>query len=430
MIGTPPANTNNALLDSGRSVIAVLILSLNFGVVFFDRNAVGFLVPFIQPDLQLSNTQIGALAAALALTWAISGYVIGHFADSHGRRKLIIITSTLIFSLSSFISGLAWSFATLLMARLLMGLAEGGVMPVSQSLTSDLVSERRRGLAMGVMQAFGSNLLGGVVAPLVLIALATQLGWRTTFYLTAIPGLICVLLMAWLVPDQERTHLDDTTTGGPGEPLSLLKLLNRNVVLCCIISICLVSYNSICWYFVPLFLTAERGLSPETMSWLLAMLGFSAVVTAFAIPALSDKWGRKPVMILFSLVGVIMPLSALFLPANFALLAVGFFIGWAVLGVYPIFMSIIPMETVGMASAAKVLGLVVGIGELGGGVFGPGLAGYAADLTDLTAPLWIMGGLTIVSAILSLGLHETAPARRKGGSSAARPATGLKETVK
>lgn len=398
-----------------QSMLAILVLSINFGVVFFDRNAVGFLVPFIQKDLDLNNTEIGALAGSLALTWALSGYFIGHLADQIGRRKLIVMVATAIFSLSSFISGLAWSFATMLVARLLMGLAEGGVMPVSQSLTADLVSEKRRGLAMGAMQAFGSNLFGGMIAPLVLVGLATQFGWRTTFYLTAIPGLISVALMAWLVPDPPLGHKGPVDAEGhvlgDGGPRGLKDLLGRNVLLCCVISVCLVAYNAICWYFVPVFLTEFRGLGPQEMSWLLATLGLSAVFTGFAIPALSDKWGRKPTMILFSLIGLLMPFSALFLPASFLTLAPGFFIGWAILGVYPIFMSIIPVETVGSASAAKVLGLVVGAGELFGGVLGPAVAGFVADQTDLTAPLWIMAGLALIGALLSLGLTETAPAR-------------------
>jgi len=396
-----------------RPALAVLILSLNFGIVFFDRNAIGFLVPFIQSDLKMSSSQIGMLAAVLALTWAISGYVIGHFADHHGRRKLIIIISTTIFSFSSFITGVTWSFATLLVARLLMGLAEGGVMPVSQSLTADIVPEHRRGLAMGVMQAFGSNLLGGMIAPLLLVGLAGHYGWRTTFYMTALPGLACVLLMTWLVPD---ASVSSSRAEALDEPGGVMRLLRGNVLLCCLISVCLVAYNSICWYFVPLFLTETKGMAPQAMSWLIATLGFSAVVTAFTIPALSDKWGRRPVMILFTLVGLIMPLSAIILPPVFWRLSPWFFVGWTVLGVYPIFMSIIPVETVGKRDAAKVLGLVVGAGELFGGVLGPIVAGVAADMTDHTAPLWIMALLTAMSAVLSLALTETAPAKTRSGS--------------
>lgn len=402
-------------LGSSKVVIAVLALSINFGVVFFDRNAVGFLIPFIQPDLKLTNTEIGALAGVLAFAWAISGYAIGHLADKYGRRKLIILVSTAIFSFSSFITGIAWSFASLFVARLLMGLSEGAVMPVSQSLTSELVPETRRGLAMGAMQAFGSNLLGGMVAPLVLVGLASQFGWRATFYMTAVPGLICVGLVALLVPDSRKVRSSDGHAA-PHEPLRLSKLFGRNIVLCCLISICLVAYNSICWYFVPVFLTQERGLNAGVMSWLVAMLGLSAVCTAFLVPGLSDKLGRKPVMIVFSAIGVLMPMSALLLPASFVAMAPGFFIGWAVLGVYPIFMSIIPIETVGSASAAKVLGLVVGTGELFGGGLGPSVAGFVSDLSDLSAALWIMAALSAIAAVLSLGLIETAPARTRNAA--------------
>ena len=51
----------------------MLLLCLNFGIVFLDRNAMSYLAPFVQPDLNLSNEQIGLLASGLSLAWAISG---------------------------------------------------------------------------------------------------------------------------------------------------------------------------------------------------------------------------------------------------------------------------------------------------------------------------------------------------------------------
>lgn len=116
----------------GYQITLVALLSLTFGIVFFDRNALGFLMPFVQPDLGLTNTQIGLLAAVLASTWAISGFIVGNISDRIGRRKPILILATLVFAFSSLLSGLASSFAMLLGARLLMGVAEGGVLPVSQ----------------------------------------------------------------------------------------------------------------------------------------------------------------------------------------------------------------------------------------------------------------------------------------------------------
>src|SRR3954447_24284233 len=91
-------------------VLLVGLLSLNFGILFFDRNALNFLMPFVQPDLGLSNSQVGMLASALSLTWAISAFVVGRFSDRTGKRKSIIVAATLAFSLCSFVSGVASSF--------------------------------------------------------------------------------------------------------------------------------------------------------------------------------------------------------------------------------------------------------------------------------------------------------------------------------
>ena len=57
--------------------LLIALLSFNFGVVFFDRNALSFLTPFIQPELQLTNTQIGLFASALSFSWAVAGLFIG-----------------------------------------------------------------------------------------------------------------------------------------------------------------------------------------------------------------------------------------------------------------------------------------------------------------------------------------------------------------
>jgi len=53
----------------------MILLSLAFVFVVFDRLALNFLAPFVVPKLNLTNTQLGALAASLGLTWAVSGYV-------------------------------------------------------------------------------------------------------------------------------------------------------------------------------------------------------------------------------------------------------------------------------------------------------------------------------------------------------------------
>ena len=71
----------------GKETMLMVLLSFNFGIVFFDRNAMSRLAPFVQPDLKLTNEQVGLLASGLAFAWAISGFLIGTIADRAGHRK-------------------------------------------------------------------------------------------------------------------------------------------------------------------------------------------------------------------------------------------------------------------------------------------------------------------------------------------------------
>jgi len=58
-------------------VLLVALLSLNFGILFFDRNALSFVMPFVKADLRLTNTQVGLTASALSFAWAVSALFIG-----------------------------------------------------------------------------------------------------------------------------------------------------------------------------------------------------------------------------------------------------------------------------------------------------------------------------------------------------------------
>ena len=60
--------------------VLVGLLSFNFGVVYFDRNTLNFLMPLIQPELGLSNTQVGMLGSGLALSWALAGLGVGRLS--------------------------------------------------------------------------------------------------------------------------------------------------------------------------------------------------------------------------------------------------------------------------------------------------------------------------------------------------------------
>lgn len=383
------------------------LLSLNFGIVFFDRNAPNFLMPFIQHDLGFSNKAVGLLSSALSLTWAIAGFVVGGLSDRMGKQKIVVVWASLAFCLCSFVSGAAGSFMVLFAARLLMGVAEGGIMPVSHAMIVEEVAPARRGMAMGIGQNLGSNLLGSFVAPLVLVWIANTWGWREGFYLAALPGIVTAALIAFTLREPPREAHEHAE-----RPKVTMREAfgNRNVILCAAIAVLLVSYLVVCWAFMPLYLTKVRAMAPETMSWMMAVLGISAGLGSFLVPAISDAIGRKPVMIGFSALGMLLPLGALYYTGGSWGLAAIFFFGWGLNGLFPMFMATIPSESVDPRLAATLTGMVMGAGEVLGGVLSPFVAGAAADVWGLGAPLWIMLGLALAATVLALGLLESAPA--------------------
>ncbi len=385
----------------------MVLLSLNFGIVFFDRNAMSYLAPFVQPDLKLSNEQIGLFASGLAFTWAISGFVIGTIADRAGHRKAFLIMAVIIFSLCSVVSGLASSFLMLLGARMIMGAAEGPLMPISQSFAAAESSPERRGLNMGFVQNFGSNLFGSFVAPIAIVALANAFGWRTSFYLAAAPGLISAFLLWTLIREPK---IEIQTADKDRERMPIREMIRyHNIWLCMLIAIFTVAWMQLGWAFLPLVYTHERQLPAKTMSYLMAVLGMSATAGAFLLPGLSDRIGRKPVMIVGALCGVLVPMAALYWQGSIWILGGLLFVGWLANGISPLMMATIPSETLPARYVATTAGLVQGVGEIIGAAGGAWAAGRAADVFGLPVAMWIMGTCAVIASVLGLFLKESAP---------------------
>ena len=398
----------------------LFVLSLSFGFVFFDRNAMSFLAPFVADDLSLSNTQIGLLVSALSLTWALSGYLLGARSDRSGRRKPYLLVAVIVFSVCSFFSGLASTFFMLLAARLLMGVAEGPILPISQTLMAMNSTASRRGHNMGIMQNFGSNLLGSCIAPLLLVALASHYHWRLAFIVAGIPGLIAACMIWKYVREPREVVIAQPTTPSASQPVaagSLLELLRyRNVWLSMLIACFYVAWMVLGWAFMPVYYMNERQFGSTEMGILMSVLGASATLCSFIVPALSDRLGRRMVVVVFSLIGALTPLAALYFQGPFWMLCTVLFITWSASGVAPIFMATIPSETVPVHRIAACVGLVMGMGEVVGGVLSPVVGGWVADIHCLGGPLLLQAGCAIVVGVLGLGLIETAPLRAVGRS--------------
>ncbi len=394
----------------------IWVLTITFGFVFLDRNAANFLMPFIADDLHFNNSQIGLVASALSFTWAVAAFLGGAYSDRTGNRKNMLLIAVIAFSLCSFASGLAVSFLTLFATRLLMGLAEGPILPIAQSLVAIESTAAKRGHNMGVMQNFGSNLLGSFVAPLVLVAIASAFNWRWAFFLSGVPGLIMALLIAKYIRRPAAPESPASTAGVDPPPAGTnmgygAMLGHRNMWLCMLMAIFMVAWMVLGWAFLPLFYIKVRHMTNGQMSVLMSVLGLSAAFFSFVVPALSDRFGRRPVIVIFNIIGLLVPLAALYFQGSLWVLGTLIFLGWSASGTFPLFMGTVPSETIPARYVATSLGMVVGLGEILGGVGAPAIAGHAADHYGLQAPVTIMAACAVVGAVLALFLRETAPLR-------------------
>jgi len=388
----------------------LVILFIGFGFVFFDRLALSFLFLFIAKDLDLNNSHLGMLSSALSLMWALSGMTLGAYADRKESKKYILVLSVIAFTLCSALSGMVTSFISLLIFRGLMGVAEGPVLPISQSLLAAASSPKRRGLNMGLVNASAPGLIGAVIAPPILIWIATDYGWRSAFYATIIPGLVIAALMMFFVrnkhvhQDLQRSH----AIGNKADIKTLLK--NKNILLCILISCFYISWFITLVSFTPTYLMQVKGFSPEVMGGIMGSLGFAWMVWGFIVSALSDRFGRKPMLILFTMIATLCPMVLLFVDDASTMLPL-IFLTYTGLGCFTLFMATIPAETVPATQVATALGLIMGIGELFGGFITPVVAGFAADAYGLQIVMWIAAAGSFIALLLSFFLTETAPVK-------------------
>jgi MFS family permease len=382
----------------------LVLLSFTFGFVIFDRSALSFLVPFFDKELGLNNTQIGLLASLLGLAWAASGYLMGTLSDKKGKRKQYLIIAVAIFSICSFISGLAASFAFLLLARIIMGFAEGPVLPLAQAIMVDASTEKRIGFNMGFMQSLGVGLVM-IPAPIILVTLATNFGWRNAFFIAGVPGLVLAALGFFFIKEKKSMEVKEKK-----QTTSVAFLLKyRNVWVAILLSCCMMTWLFAQMTFMPQYLIAIKHFTAEDMGKTMSAFSLGALIWGVVVPALSDKFGRKPLVIIFFLLGAFMPLGIIFSGNSLMSLAVVVLLGASTMGCSPIVLATIPSETMPRQHIAQTLGLVGGVAELVGGFVVPVAAGWSADQFGLNAPFLIAAGAALCAGLLAFLLYETAP---------------------
>jgi MFS family permease len=401
-------------------VRVVLLLGLAYGFAFFDRQTMSFLAPFVVEDFHLNNAQVGLLGSGLSLTWALGACLIGYWSDKMGVRKPFLLSFLLIYSACSVLSGLAPSFWPLFASRVVMGAAEGPFLPICLAFIAAASPTRRRGLNSGIVQNVFGSLLGNTLAPLLVVWVALHLGgWRNSFFLAGMPGLILFFLVWKFVDEPPRLSgagpaesskkwLGATILAALGEIGGMLKV--RNIALCAAMSPMLIGTLILTSIFLPLQLTQVRGFSKDTMSYIMAITGVCPAIGAVVIGALSDRIGRKVPMIVGATMTAFSPLAAIYFQGSWQAVTLIMFLSTLGVGMFPLYMGVVPGESLNSTNTAAAMGLVVMVGELAGGVVAPVVTGWMADLSTLDTPLLVAAGMSFIGGFICLFLKETNPA--------------------
>lgn len=404
-------------VKKGYENIMVLTVSLAFGFVMFDRFALPNLAPFLLPDLGINPAQFGLIMSAFAFTWAGVGFLASFWSDMKENKKKMLAFFIICFSICSLSTGFAAGFVSLLIIRLVMGVFEGPIYPLNMSFLLAQSTPKRRGFNMGLMGTTSVGLISSLLGPLIVVALAQSIGWRYTFFLTIIPGLLIALMVMKCLEEPDMDKVEGTTVkvDRKGEFKEVLK--NRNIITGILFAICILGWYVVMASFTPMFLTTVKGLDPTTMSVIMSALGLGGIIWGMAVPALSDKFGRKPIVIIFGFLSIVTPLGLLLVPSdNLPLMAFCAFFGWCGAGVIAVNQGPIPTESINPKFASTAVATIQGIGELIGAVGGSAVAGILANTYGYSAAMWLCVGLMCVGTLIACNFYETAPAvlaRRK-----------------
>jgi MFS family permease len=189
-----------------RYLLALLMCIL--AVNYVDRWVLGLVQNDIKADLHLTDAELGFLSGiAFALFYAVMGIPIARWAD-RGNRATIISLCTAIWSAAVALCGVAGSFAQLLLVRIGVGVGEAGCIPPAHSLIADVFdrAERPRAVARYMLGISFGLALGYFAGGW----LNQVFGWRKTFMMIGIPGLILAALAKFTIREPRRSK--DSTT--------------------------------------------------------------------------------------------------------------------------------------------------------------------------------------------------------------------------
>jgi MFS family permease len=166
------------------------MVGINF-LNYMDRYVAAVAAPLIQKEFGLSNTEVGFLASAFLLVYAVAAVPFGYWAD-RGVRRTVVGIGVAIWSIATLFTGFARNFFQLFLSRAVLGIGEASYYPAGTSLLSDYFPKEQRARVMSIW-GVGST-LGIAIGFAGGGYIADKFGWRNAFFFAAVPGILFALL--------------------------------------------------------------------------------------------------------------------------------------------------------------------------------------------------------------------------------------------
>ncbi|MCT1436672.1 MFS transporter [Brachybacterium paraconglomeratum] len=453
---TPTTETSRPPRERRRAMVSSW---LGTTVEYYDFLLYGTAASLVFPELFFPGAAplLGVLAsfASLAVGYfarPLGAVVFGHFGDRLGRRKMLVVTLVMM-GAASFLMGLLPTYHQIGMAapvllvtlRILQGFAVGGEWAGAALMSMEHARPKGRGFAASVVASGGPS--GAVLATLVLTPFSMlpseqflSWGWRVPFILSAllvVIGLVLRLVVTespeFRAAAQRRATSSAPASNAPAPIVAVLRHNPRGLVAGALGTVAPLFMQSILATFVLTYAVTVGGHERSDALWLITIANAVHIVTIPAFAALSDKVGRRPVMIAGAAAGIVLiwPMFALVANGSWGALLLAFLIG------NPLVQAIMygPLGAwIGEKFAADVRYTGVAVTYQLGSTLGAGLAPLAATgllaLGGGTNPIFVIAlfaGLCVISGaayLLSRESHDdelalvTGPEGRSDGEAA------------
>jgi len=322
-MGAPTTPTSNANTSDYRFPLTALLLlaAAIFVAVTSEFVPVGLLSD-LAAEFDVSKSQVGLLVTIFAGSVVLSAAPLTALTRKVPRKQLVIVV-LIVFAIGNMLAALAPTFAVLIIARVIGGVAHGLFWSIVGAYTGYLVPKRHLGRAVAITSGGGSAAF--VLGVPLGTALGHEVGWRMTFGVIA--GIIVVIILLVLKFLPAISHGVELKTGEIALPMRKDKTM-LGVVLLCIIVLITMNAHYIFYTYIEPYLTDVAGFNPDNIASLLFLFGGAGAIGLVISGFVADKYPKAGLAVAFGVVAVAVVVIALW-PTNTPLV-LGAIVVWAI----------------------------------------------------------------------------------------------------